>query len=164
MMIKKVSIPKPNNKSEKRDIYILTMLDKMILKAMHYILRDFYEKEFHANSYGYRENKKPGEALYQMIEYLRNGYQFIVSIDIEKCFDNINHRLLLGMIRNKITDKRIIILIERYLKQKIKFDGYNKIHTKGVVQGSPLSPLLANIYLNEFDWYMSKNGIVFKYK
>jgi len=140
---------------------ILTMTDRMIQRALNYVLTEYYSPSFQENSYGYRENRTSEDALDKVLKLVKSEYNYIVSLDIEKFFDNINHHILMRILKQKIQDKKILVLIERYLKQRIKCG--NKIYKKqkGVVQGGPLSPLLANIYLNSFDWEMYASNIRF---
>lgn len=153
-------IPKGDKKGT-REIAILTRIDRMIQKAVDNILYSYFEELFHDNSYGYRKNRTTQDALQKVLTLLEEGYTYIASVDIEKYFDNVNHALLLSMLKQHIDDKRIMVLIKQYLKQEVEYGKYHRMKRKGIIQGAPLSPLFANLYLNAFDWHMDRLGIRF---
>lgn len=160
MQTRQVSIPKSDNKGT-RDLAILTLFDRMIQKAIGNVLQPYFEMLFHEGSYGYRAGRSSEHALKKVLSYLEQGNRYIVMIDIEKYFDNINHKLLIRILKKHIEDERIIVLLRRYIKQRILKNGQEYRKRNGVIQGAPLSPLFANIYLNDFDWKMDELGILF---
>lgn len=155
-----ISIPK-KNKKERRNISILTMGDRMIQKAVNNVLREYLDPYMHDNNFGFRSGRTTHDALRRVMEFLTNGSNYIVSLDIEKYFDNISHNLLMEILRRHVADSSILVLLKRYIKQNIIRNGCHFRKRKGVIQGAPLSPLFANIYLNEFDWHMDKQNIRF---
>lgn len=152
--VMRIYISKEGTK-KKRMLSIPTVLDRMIQQAIMQVLSAVYENEFHDNSYGYRKGRGTINALRNCLDCLNRGYVYIADIDIEGFFDNVDHRLLLDILEKKNIDKKLLTLIQRYLENKVMYGG--KIYTvkKGVSQGSPLSPLLANIVLNELDKFIS---------
>lgn len=155
-----ISIPK-GNKKDRRNISILTMVDRMIQKAINNVLKERVEPYMHDNNFGFRSGRTTHDALRRAKEFLESGSNYIISLDIEKCFDNIPHGLLMEILNRYVDDKSIRVLLKRYIKQGIIRRECNFRNRKGVIQGAPLSPLFANIYLNEFDWYMDKHNIRF---
>lgn len=130
------------------------MVDRMIQKAINNVLKERVEPYMHDNNFGFRSGRTTHDALRRAKEFLESGSNYIISLDIEKCFDNIPHGLLMEILNRYVDDKSIRVLLKRYIKQGIIRRGCNFRNRKGVIQGAPLSPLFANIYLNEFDWYM----------
>jgi len=155
-----ISIPK-GNKKERRNISILTIGDRMIQKAINNVLKGCVEPYMHDNNFGFRPGRTTHDALRRVIQFLEDGSNYIISLDIEKYFDNIAHGLLMEILNRHVEDRSIRVLLKRYIKQGIIRRGCNFRNRKGVIQGAPLSPLFANIYLNEFDWYMDKHTIRF---
>lgn len=120
-----------------------------------------YEVQFSEGSYGYRPGRSAKDAIIKVKEYAEMGYRHAVSLDLAKYFDTLNHELLLNILRRNVKDERVIQWIKRYLKRGVMEDGVVKDTTEGSPQGGNLSPLLANIYLNEFDQEFQKRGVHF---
>ena len=118
-----------------------------------------YEPLFYDGSYGYRPKRSAQDAIRKVKGYAEVGYTTAVLVDLSKYFDTLNHELLMNLLRKNIHDKRVIELIKRYLKAGVMENGLLVRTDEGSPQGGPLSPLLANIYLNEYDWEMSKRGV-----
>ncbi|MBK9636535.1 MAG: group II intron reverse transcriptase/maturase [Bacteroidetes bacterium] len=116
---------------------------------------------FHENSYGFRPNKSAHQAVLQAQKYLNTGYTYVVEIDLAKFFDVVNHDKLMSLLSRKITDKRTLKLIGKYLRSGIMVDGVISQRLAGTPQGSPLSPLLSNIILHELDVELTKRGLRF---
>ncbi len=152
-------IKKRNGK--KRNITVPAVTDRVIIRALHLVLQPQYEKVFSNRSFAFR----PGRSTLDAIKYLKNrmnsGYDCVIKTDIKSCYDTINHDVLISILKRDIPDSRICILLERLIRAK--YCKYNRVirMTLGIMQGSTLSPLLANIYLNEFDQKMEKQGFQF---
>ncbi|EGC84770.1 RNA-directed DNA polymerase [Anaerococcus hydrogenalis ACS-025-V-Sch4] len=133
----------------------------MIQQAIAQILSPIYEKKFSENSYGFRPKRSAHDALKRIEEIADEGYTWVVDLDLEKYFDTVNQSKLIQILSEEIKDGDVISLIHKYLKSGIMIGGIKVNSYKGVPQGGPLSPLLANIYLNEADQELEKWGYKF---
>jgi len=154
--VRKVEIPKPQGGT--RMLGIPTVTDRLLQQAVAQWLGPRYEEEFSDYSYGFRERRNAHQAVMQAQENLNEGYEWIIELDLEKFFDKVNHDKLMGLLAKKITDKRILKLIRSYLTSGIMEGGVASPRTEGTPQGSPLSPLLSNIVLNELDKELQTRG------
>lgn len=154
--VKQVMIPKPGGGT--RMLGIPTVLDRFIQQALLQVLDPIYDPTFSAHSYGFRPGRSAHQALRQAKKYIEEGYEWVVDIDLEKCFDRINHDILMGRIARRIFDKRILRLIRLYLQAGIMVNGVVQERYEGTPQGGPLSPLLSNILLDELDKELERRG------
>lgn len=155
--VRRVEIPKPDGGVRK--LGIPTVIDRTIQQAMAQQLTPIYEQLFAEGSYGYRPGRSAKDAVKKLKEYAEQGYTYVALLDLSKYFDTLNHELLLGILRRNIKDERVIQLIKRYLKSGVMEDGVVVETEEGSPQGGNLSPLLANIYLNEFDQEYARRGV-----
>jgi len=154
--VREVEIPKPNG--GKRKLGIPTVTDRLIQQSIAQKLNQIYDKEFSEYSYGFRPGKSAHQAVRQAERYINEGNKFVVEIDLEKFFDKVNHDRLMQQLSRRIEDKRLLKLIRRYLTKGIMAEGVVNRRTEGTPQGSPLSPLLSNIVLDELDKELESRG------
>ena len=151
-----VEIPKSNGKT--RLLGIPTVTDRVFQQALHQVLQPIFERDFKQHSYGFRPNRSAHQALKQSLKYINSGYQDIVDIDLKSFFDEVEHNILLELIYQQVKCPKTLKLIRSFLRAPIQINGQLKKRRKGVPQGSPLSPLLSNIILNELDKELEKRG------
>jgi RNA-directed DNA polymerase len=154
--VRPVEIPKP--KGGVRKLGIPTVLDRLIQQTLHQGLSPIFEATFSEQSYGFRPGRSAQDALRQAREYIAEGYEFVVDIDLEKFFDTVNHDRLMAAMKTVIEDKRVLRLVNRYLKAGVLVGGLVEDSPKGTPQGGPLSPLLSNIVLTELDRKLEERG------
>jgi group II intron reverse transcriptase/maturase len=154
--VKKVEIPKPGG--GKRMLGIPTVLDRFIQQSVSQYLQTLYDEGFSEFSYGFRPGRSAHQAVKQAQVYLNAGYTYVIETDLEKFFDVVSHYRLMNSLSRKISDIRLLKLIRKYLQAGIMSDGKIEQRTKGTPQGSPLSPLLSNIVLDELDKELEKRG------
>lgn len=152
----RVEIPKPNGGT--RNLGIPTVKDRFIQQAITQVLSPIFEQTFSEYSYGFRPNRYAEMAIVQALEYLNNGKNWVIDIDLEKFFDKVHHDKLMRLVSKTINDGDVISLIRKYLVSGIEIDGEYKDSVIGTPQGGPLSPLLSNIMLNELDKELEKRG------
>ena len=155
--VRRVEIPKPDGGVRK--LGIPTVIDRTIQQAIAQQLMPIYEPLFAETSYGYRPNKSAKDAILKVKEYAEQGYTYAVTLDLSRYFDTLNHELLINLLRRNVKDERVVQLIKRYLKSGVMENGVVMDTEEGTPQGGNLSPLLANIYLNEFDQEFTKRGV-----
>ncbi|MGL5979799.1 MAG: group II intron reverse transcriptase/maturase, partial [Phocaeicola sp.] len=154
--VKQVEIPKPNG--GKRKLGIPTVTDRVIQQAIAQVLIPIYEKKFSDHSYGFRPNRSAHSALKKGCKYVEEGRMIVVDIDLKTFFDVVNHDRLMHRLSVTIGDKTLLGLIRKYLQSGILVDGLVTQRTEGTPQGSPLSPLLSNIVLDELDEELERRG------
>ena len=158
-LVKGVEIPKPGG--GKRQLGIPTVQDRVVQQAIMQVLQPIYDPSFSENSYGFRPKKSAKQALQTACKIVKSGKTRCVDLDLAKFFDEVNHQRLLWLLGTRISDKRLLRLIERILKTGILKEGLEEQRTKGTPQGSPLSPLLSNIVLDELDKELERRGLNF---
>lgn len=154
--VRKVEIPKAGGGV--RMLGIPTVIDRLLQQAISQWLSPKYEGDFSTYSYGFRTGRNAHQAVYQAQANLNEGYTWVVELDLEKFFDKVNHDKLMSLLSGKISDKRTLKLIRSYLRCGIMENGLVSPRREGTPQGSPLSPLLSNIILNELDQTLQERG------
>jgi group II intron reverse transcriptase/maturase len=154
--VRGIRIPKP--KGGYRQLGIPTVKDRLVQQAISQVLNKRYEAIFSENSYGFRPRRNAHQALLKAAEYVAEGYKYVVDLDLEKFFDKVNHDRLLWLLGTRIGDRRMVSLIGKFLRSGIMQDGVTSQRFQGTPQGSPLSPLLSNIILDELDKELETRG------
>lgn len=154
--VKEVKIPKPGG--GQRQLGIPTVKDRLVQQAISQVLSKRYDPTFSDHSYGFRPKRNAHQALHKSGEYVATGKNWVVDIDLAKFFDEVNHDRLLWMLSTRIGDKYLLKLIGRFLRAGIMRAGMTSQRVKGTPQGSPLSPLLSNIILDELDKELERRG------
>jgi RNA-directed DNA polymerase len=152
----KVEIPKPDGGV--RTLGIPTVVDRLLQQALYQALQGWYDPTFSDHSFGFRLGRGAHDALERAREHVAAGYRWVVDLDLEKFFDRVNHDILMSRLARRIQDKRILLLIRRFLQAGMMEDGLVSARTEGTPQGGPLSPLLSNILLDELDQELERRG------
>lgn len=155
--VRRVEIDKPGGK-DKRKLGIPCVLDRFIQQALLQVLTPIFEPTFSEFSYGFRPQRSAHQAVALAQTYIAEGYLWVVDLDLEKFFDRVNHDLLMGRVAKKVSDKRILGLIRRYLQAGVLAHGLVEATYEGTPQGGPLSPLLSNILLTDLDRELERRG------
>lgn len=138
------------------------MIDRVVQEAIRQVLEPLYEPTFHSSSHGFRPERSCHTAIEEAKEYLAQGREWVVDLDLENFFNRVNHQRLMSKLAQRVKDKRLLKLISKMLKAKIVMpDGVIVSNEEGVPQGGPLSPLLSNIVLDELDWELETRGHCF---
>jgi len=154
--VRRVEIPKPDGGV--RQLGIPTVVDRWIQQSIAQELNKTIDGDFSTSSYGFRPGRSAHQAIIAARSYIEEGYRWTVDIDLEKFFDRVNHDKLMSLVARKVKDKRVLKLIRKYLESGIMLNGVKVESEEGTPQGGPLSPLLANIMLDELDKELEKRG------
>jgi RNA-directed DNA polymerase len=154
--VRRVEIPKPGGGIRK--LGIPTVTDRFIQQAISQVLTNIYDPTFSECSYGFRPGKRAHDAVKRARSYIKEGYRWVVDIDLEKFFDKVHHDRLMSTLSKRIKDANVMRLIRRYLQAGVLEQGLVSPNTEGTPQGGPLSPLLSNIVLDELDKELEKRG------
>ena len=157
--VKRVEITKPGG--GKRMLGIPTVVDRWIQQMLLLTLQPIFEPLFHASSYGFRPGRSAHDAVRAAQDLVAEGKDWVVDMDITKFFDHVNHDILMHRVGQLIRDKRVLRLIGKYLRSGIMIEGVVQVTEEGTPQGGPLSPLLANIYLDALDRQLQERGLSF---
>ena len=157
--VRRVDIPKPNGGT--RMLGIPTAQDRVIQQAIAQVLTEHFDPTFSEFSYGFRPGRSAHQAVEQAQRYIAEGYSYVVEMDLAKFFDTVNHDRLMSKLEKHIEDKMLLRLIRRYLRTGIMTEGMVQARDEGTPQGSPLSPILSLIVLDELDKYLEKRGLRF---
>ena len=157
--VRRVEIPKPDGGV--RLLGIPTVLDRLIQQAVAQIISPVFEETFSENSYGFRPGRSAHDAILKAKEYIEQGKTWTVDMDLEKFFDRVNHDILMHRVARKVKDKRVLKIIRKYLESGVLINGVKISSEEGTPQGGPLSPLLANILLDDLDKELERRGHTF---
>jgi len=151
----------PKSGGGMRELGIPTVLDRFIQQALLQVLQPIFDPTFSQHSYGFRPGRSAHEAIREAQRYVQEGRRIVVDVDLEKFFDRVNHDVLMGRLAKKIDDRRVLGLIRRYLNAGVLANGLTTERHEGTPQGGPLSPLLANVLLDEVDKELERRGHAF---
>jgi RNA-directed DNA polymerase len=154
--VRKVDIAKPDGGI--RTLGIPTVMDRMIQQALLQVLQPQWDPTFSEDSFGYRPGRSAQQAVVRAQQHIRAGNRWVVDLDLEKFFDRVNHDVLMARVARRVKDKRVLLLIRRYLQAGLMEGGLVSPRTEGTPQGGPLSPLLSNLLLDELDRELEKRG------
>jgi group II intron reverse transcriptase/maturase len=154
--VKRVEIPKPGKGT--RQLGIPTVQDRFIQQAIHQVLSPQFEPTFSEHSYGFRPGRRAHDAVKAARVHVEAGYKWVVDIDMERFFDTVNHDRLMARMKVVVKDKRVLRLVNAYLKAGVMVNGVVVETKEGTPQGGPLSPLLSNIVLTELDQKLEERG------
>src|SRR5438445_5939305 len=155
--VKRVAIPKPGT-TERRKLGIPCVVDRFIQQALLQVLQRAWDGTFSDHSYGFRPGRSAHQAVAKAQSYIQQGYEYVVDLDLEHFFDRVCHDRLMSRLARRIRDKRVLKLIRAYLQAGILEDGLVTVPTEGTPQGSPLSPFLSNVVLDELDKELERRG------
>lgn len=154
--VRGVSIPKPGG--GERQLGIPTVVDRLVQQAITQVLEPILDPAFSVSSFGFRPGRGAHDALRQAREYVANGHEIVVDLDLEKFFDRVNHDILMARLARRIGDKRLLRIVRRFLQAGMMVNGVCSERHEGTPQGGPLSPLLSNLLLDDLDKELENRG------
>jgi RNA-directed DNA polymerase len=154
--VRRVEIPKPDGGT--RTLGIPTVLDRMIQQALLQVLQPIFDPTFSDDSYGFRPGHSAHQAVLRAQEHIAAGHRWVVDLDLERFFDRVNHDVLMARVARRVKDKRVLLLIRRYLQAGMMEGGLVSPRVEGTPQGGPVSPLLSNVLLDELDKELERRG------
>jgi RNA-directed DNA polymerase len=154
--VKRVTIPKPDG--GERELGIPTVLDRLVQQMLRLVLEPLLDPGFSDSSYGFRPGRRVHDAVSKAKDYVAQGYAWVVDIDLERFFDRVNHDALMARLARKVSDKRVLKLVRRFLNSGVLLDGVVVRTHEGTPQGGPLSPLLSNLMLDDLDKELESRG------
>lgn len=157
--VRRVEIPKPDGGMRK--LGIPTVLDRFVQQAVMQVLQRRWDRTFSEHSYGFRPGRSAHQAIKQAQQCMAEGYRWVVDLDLEKFFDQVNHDKLMAKLAERVSDKHLLKLIRAFLRAGVMENGLVSPVDEGTPQGGPLSPLLSNIVLDEFDREVERRGLRF---
>jgi RNA-directed DNA polymerase len=157
--VRRAEIAKPSGGM--RQLGIPTVVDRLIQQALNQVLSPIFDSNFSNSSYGFRPGRSAHQAVRKAQAYVGSGKRWLVEIDLEKFFDRVNHDILMSRVVRRVSDKRVLLLIRRYLQAGIMDGGLMTASREGTPQGGPLSPLLSNIVLDDLDKELERRGLWF---
>jgi len=155
--VRKVEIPKASGNGM-RTLGIPTVLDRLIQQAMLQVLGPIFDPTFSEGSFGFRPGRSAHQAVRRARQHIAHGYRWVVDLDLEKFFDRVNHDVLMARVKRRVKDRRVLVVINRYLQAGMMEGGVVSPRTEGTPQGGPLSPLLSNVLLDELDKELERRG------
>jgi RNA-directed DNA polymerase len=158
--VRKVEIPKPGGKGT-RTLGIPTVLDRLLQQALNQVLQPIFDPTFSDASFGFRPGRGTHHAIERAREHIASGRTWVVDLDLEKFFDRVNHDVLMARVARRVKDKRVLLLIRRFLQAGMMEGGVVSPREEGTPQGGPLSPLLSNVLLDELDKELERRGHAF---
>jgi group II intron reverse transcriptase/maturase len=158
-VVKRQLIPK--REGGVRELGIPTVLDRFVQQLLLQVLQPMFDPTFSEHSHGFRPGRRAHDAVREAQRYIQDGKRWVVDVDLEKFFDRVNHDVLMGKLHNRIADQRVLRVIRRYLEAGTMADGVAVARRKGTPQGGPLSPLLANVLLDDVDKELERRGHTF---
>lgn len=154
--VRRVTIPKPDG--GERELGIPTVIDRLVQQAILQVLGPRFDASFSPHSHGFRPGHSAHDAVLEAQRYIREGYDWVVDVDLERFFDRVNHDVLMGRLAKRIADRRMLRIIRRFLEAGVMLNGVVMNREEGTPQGGPLSPLLANVLLDEIDRVLEARG------